>query len=398
MKKSIFCLLCGMFALCCGCSADAPSFTATAGAPVPLIRTATLAVVGDIMVHDYQYEEAFDPATGNYDFMHNFQDVKKYFDGYDLVIGNLELTFGGANRPYSSFPCFNTPDAFLDALEDAGFDLLTTANNHSMDTGKQGLLRTLDKLDEYGIQHIGTYRSQAERDTPYYREINGIRFAFLAYTYGTNRIAIPDTYSVNLMDKEQMLADIRRARENADVVVVLPHMGNEYESEPRDIFVEWADTLFDADADIVLASHPHVLQRMEYRRIDHGTGAHDGFLIYSLGNFISSQTTPPRNASIILHLTVEQIGDAPPGVKEVSFVPIWTQFRNAANENEFIVRSVYERLTLPQEEKNRQIRQKDRLRLEEIHQETACFLLGKEIPLSAIQEEYRFPKYFTDEK
>ncbi|MGN0135337.1 CapA family protein [Anaerotignum sp.] len=375
-----------------GCGKSEPTFTATAGKAEPIIKTVKLAVVGDIMVHDYQYNEAYDPATGEYDFMHNFQDVKKYFAGNDLVIGNLELTFGGPDRPYSSYPCFNTPDSFLDALQDAGFDLLTTANNHCMDTGQAGLIRTLDQLDAYGISHFGTYRSQEERDTILYKEVNGIRFAFLSYTYGTNGIPVPQDYLVNLIDTDGMVSDIKEARQNADVVVAMPHMGNEYETYPRDIFVEWADLIFDAGADIVLASHPHVLQKMEYRTLDHGNGIHDGFIIYSLGNFLSSQTTPPRNASIILHLTVEQIGEEAPSVKEVSFVPIWTQFRNGQNEDEFVVRSVYERLSLSQSEKDSQIRKKDQSRLEEIHRETACFLLGREIPLSDMQEEYIFPK------
>lgn len=391
MKRKLALFL-GVVLLLSGCGKSEPTFTAAAGKAEPIIKTAKLAVVGDIMVHDYQYNEAYDPATGEYDFMHNFQDVKKYFAGNDLVIGNLELTFGGPDRPYSSFPCFNTPDSFLDAVQDAGFNLLTTANNHCMDTGQAGLIRTLDKLDEAGIQHFGTYRSQEERDTIFYKEVNGIRFAFLSYTYGTNGIPVSEEYLVNLIDSDTMVSDIKEARKNADVVVVMPHMGNEYETDPRDIFVEWADLMFDAGADIVLASHPHVLQKMEYRNLDHGDGAHDGFIIYSLGNFISSQTTPPRNASIVLHLTVEQIADEPPSVKEVSFVPIWTQFRNAQNEDEFVVRSVYERLSLSQSEKDAQIRKKDQSRLEEIHKETACFLLGRDIPLSEIQEEYIFPK------
>ena len=391
MKRKLALLL-GVILLLSGCGKSEPDFTATAGQAEPIIKTVKLAVVGDIMVHDYQYNEAYDPATGEYDFMHNFQDVKKYFAGNDLVIGNLELTFGGPDRPYSSFPCFNTPDSFLDAVQDAGFNLLTTANNHCMDTGQAGLIRTLDKLDEAGIQHFGTYRSQEERNTIFYKDVNGIRFAFLSYTYGTNGIPVPEEYLVNLIDSDTMVSDIKEARKNADGVVVMPHMGNEYETDPRDVFVEWADLMFDAGADIVLASHPHVLQKMEYRTLDHGDGAHDGFIIYSLGNFISSQTTPPRNASIVLHLTVEQIADEPPSVKEVSFVPIWTQFRNAQNEDEFVVRSVYERLSLSQSEKDAQIRKKDQSRLEEIHKETACFLLGRDIPLSDIQEEYIFPK------
>lgn len=390
--KKIAALLLTMVFLLTSCGKEEQTYTAAAGKPVPVVKTVKLAVVGDIMVHDYQYNEAYDPTTGEYDFMHNFQDVKKYFAGNDLVIGNLELTFGGPDRPYASFPCFNTPDSFLDAVKDAGFNLLTTANNHSMDTGKAGLIRTLDKLDAYGIEHFGTYRSQEERDKIFYKDVNGIRFAFLSYTYGTNGIPVPDSYLVNLIEEDTMVPDIQEARKHADVVVVMPHMGNEYESYPRDIFVDWADMMFEAGADIVLASHPHVLQKMEYRKVDHGNGIHDGFLIYSLGNFISSQTTPPRNASIILHLTVEQVGDEAPNVTEVSFVPIWTQFRNASDENEFVVRSVYERLSLSQAEKDAQIRKKDQKRLEEIHQETASFLLGREVPLSEMQEEYIFPK------
>lgn len=390
MKRKLACLLAVL--LLCGCGSSDPVFQAEAGKDEPVKKTAKLAVVGDIMVHDYQYNEAYDPATGEYDFMHNFQDAKKYFAGNDLVIGNLELTFGGDDRPYSSFPCFNTPDSFLDAVKDAGFNLLTTANNHSMDTGEAGTVRTLDRLDAYGIAHVGTYRSQEERDTILYRDVNGIRFAFLSYTYGTNGIPVPKDYLVNLIDDDRMISDIQEAQAHADVVVVLPHMGNEYETEPREIFVDWADKMFAAGADIVLASHPHVLQKMEYRQVDHGEGVHDGFIIYSLGNFISSQTTPPRNASIILHLTVEQEGDAPPDVTEVSFVPIWTQFRNAADENEFVVRSVAERLSLSEEQRAQEIRPKDQKRLEEIHHETASFLLGREVPLSEMQEEYFFSR------
>lgn len=374
------------------CNTEQAAFWAEAGEQSPIVRSVSFAVVGDIMVHDYQYNEAYDRETGTYNFMHNFQDMKKYFEGRDIVLGNLELTFGGPDRPYASFPCFNTPDSFLDAVKDAGFNLLTTANNHSMDTGKAGVIRTLDKLDEYGIQHFGTNRSQEEQDTILYRDVNGIRFAFLSYTYGTNGIPMPEPYLVNLIDNSRMVQQIQEARKDADVVVVLPHMGNEYETAPRQVFVDWADLMFDSGADIILASHPHVLQRMEYRKLDHGSGEHDGFIIYSLGNFISSQTTPPRNAGIVLHLTVEQIGNEPPSVKEVSFVPIWTQFRSAADRNHFVVRSVYEMLRLPQAELDQTVRKKDQRRLREIHQETACFLLDQDIPLEEMQEEYVFPK------
>lgn len=391
MKKIVTLLFICFFLTSCS-AVSKQNYSVSTGEALPIVREAKLAVVGDIMVHDYQYQEAYNPSTGTYDFMHNFQDVKKYFDGYDLVLGNLESTFGGTGRSYSSYPCFNTPDAFLDAVKDAGFDILTTANNHCMDTGKAGLIRTLDKLDEAGIAHMGTYRSAEDRDKILYQNVNGINFAFLSYTYGTNGIAVPDAYLVNLIDEDQMVADIKKARERADVVVVMPHMGNEYETYPKEVFQKWADLMILSGADIILASHPHVLQRMEYRKVDHGDGEHDGFIIYSLGNFISSQTTPPRNASIILHLTVEQLGDEPPNVKKVSFVPVWTQFRNAQDKNHFVVRSVYEMLTLDQSKKDQLIRRKDQKRLAEVHDETASFLLDRKIPISEIQEEYVFEK------
>ena len=391
MKKIVTLLFICFFLTSCS-AVSKQNYSVSTGEALPIVREAKLAVVGDIMVHDYQYQEAYDPSTGTYDFMHNFQDVKKYFDGYDLVLGNLESTFGGTGRSYSSYPCFNTPDAFLDAVKDAGFDILTTANNHCMDTGKAGLIRTLDKLDEAGIAHMGTYRSAEDRDKILYQNVNGINFAFLSYTYGTNGIAVPDAYLVNLIDEDQMVADIKKARERADVVVVMPHMGNEYETFPKEVFQKWADLMFLSGADIILASHPHVLQRMEYRKVDHGDGEHDGFIIYSLGNFISSQTTPPRNASIILHLTIEQLGDEPPNVKKVSFVPVWTQFRNAQDKNHFVVRSVYEMMTLDQNKKDQLIRRKDQKRLAEVHDETASFLLDRKIPISEIQEEYVFEK------
>ena len=144
--KKIIALMLTMVFLLSACGKEEQTYTAVAGEPVPVVKTVKMAVVGDIMVHDYQYNEAYDPSTGTYDFMHNFQDAKKYFAGNDLVIGNLELTFGGTDRPYSSFPCFNTPDSFLDAVKDAGFNLLTTANNHSMDTGRNGSSGLPDQL------------------------------------------------------------------------------------------------------------------------------------------------------------------------------------------------------------------------------------------------------------
>ena len=351
---------------------------------------ATLTFTGDIMCHSYQYNEAYDASTGTYDFSHNFTDMKKYFDEADLVVGNLETVFAGADVGISDYPCFNSPDAFADAIADAGFDVLTTANNHSMDKRMDGVLRTLDVLDERGMDHIGTYRSAEERENILIRDVNGIKIAFLSYTYGTNGIPVPESWLVNPLDEELIKSDIARAKAlEPDMIVVLPHMGNEYEEYVRDTFKNWAHMMLEAGADIVVASHPHVLQPMETVELaDDDGGTRTGFIMYSMGNFISSQTTPPRNASILLNIDIEKTWQGETYIKEVSFVPIWTQFQNANWQNHFVVRSVYEMLTLPEDQLSATVRSKDIPRLREIHFETTKTLLGEDIPLEDIRDEY----------
>lgn len=355
------------------------------------IRLAKLTVTGDLMVHSWQYNEAYDNETGVYDFNHNFSEIKKYFADSDVVIGNLETVFAGEDKGISDYPRFNTPDAFGEALKGAGFNLLTTANNHCMDKGVDGLNRTIGILDDLGIDHVGTYLTQEQRDTIFVKDVNGIKIAFLSYTYGTNGILPPTDYSVNFINGGKVEEDIRRAKSMADLVVVMPHMGVEYQETVSDNTKELADKMFVAGADIVLASHPHVLQPMEYRTFTDEEGtAREGFIIYSLGNCISSQTTPPRNAGVILNIEIQQIDDEKPQIQEVVVIPTWTQFRNANNENHFMVRSVYDLLSLSEEELKTTVRAKDIPRLKEIQLQSTKTLLGKEVPLNEVSWEYIF--------
>lgn len=356
------------------------------------VSNVKLTFTGDIMCHSYQYKEAYDSSTGQYDFSHNFADVKKYFDTADFVIGNLETVFAGADVGISDYPCFNSPDSFGTAIKEAGFDLLTTANNHSMDKRMSGAVRTLDVLDSLGIDHVGTYRSAEDRDKIYIKEINGMKIAFLSYTYGTNGIPVPEDWLVNRLDEKLIKSDIAKAKSlEPDVIVVMPHMGNEYEEYVRDTFKNTANMMLNAGADIVVASHPHVLQPMETVEITEENGEkRTGFVMYSMGNFISSQTTPPRNASILLNIELEKVGKNDAFIKKVSYVPIWTQFQNADWQNRFVVRSVYEMLTLP--DIKAVVRSKDIPRLNDIHHETAMTLLNRDIPIEEIRDEYVFYK------
>ncbi|MCQ4725139.1 CapA family protein [Anaerotignum faecicola] len=354
-----------------------------------------LTFIGDIMCHSWQYNEAYNSETGEYDFNHNYQDVKKYFDNADLVIGNFETVLAGEGAGgYSDYPIFNSPDSFAEAMKNAGIDIVTTANNHCMDKRAAGLLRTIDVLDSLGIEHIGTYKSAEDRENILIKDVNGIKIAFLSYTYGTNGIPAPEGYLVNMLDENLIKNDISRAKaEGADFIVVLPHMGVEYETYTRDAYKEWADKMFEAGADIVVASHPHVLQPMEFKEVDNGDGTtRDCFVIYSMGNFISSQTTPPRNAGIILNINIKKEGEMRPEISQVSFVPIWTQFRNVNEQDHFIVRSVYEMLSLPDNVLRETVRKKDIDRLWQIHSETTSLLLGREVPYEQMKDEYIFEK------
>jgi len=363
-----------------------PKRTVEIKKPEPEKIEAVINFTGDLMVHSYQYNESYNTQTKEYEFDHNFEAIKKYFESADYTIGNLETVLGGEGIGAQDYPRFNTPDSFALAAKNAGFSFFTTANNHCVDQGTDALCRTLDVLDSLGIKHTGTSRSQEEYEKIEITDIKGIKFVFLSYTYGTNGIPFKNSYNVNILDEEKVVNDIKKAKElKPDFIIVMPHMGTEYQTQPNDSQKNWADIMFNAGADIIVASHPHVLQPMEMREITLSDGSiKTGYIMYSMGNFISSQTTPPRNASIILNIHFVKTNKTAQ-ISKISFIPIWTQFRNLSNTNNFVVRSIYDVLKEPEK-----YRKKDLSRVKDIHFETTSLLLNKNIPIEDIQEEYTF--------
>jgi len=355
--------------------------------PDPTPDTVKMSITGDLMCHMWQMDNARQP-DGSYDFHYAFQHVKPYLSDADLTVGNLETTFAGADIGHSGYPMFNAPDALGEALRDAGFDLLSTANNHSNDKREAGILRTLEVLDTLGISHVGTYASQEDRDTILIKEINGMTFAFISYSYSTNGIplAAGKPYLCNLLDDGTALAeDIRRARAlDPDFVIVMPHMGDEYALTPRQVYRDWADLMFDAGADIILASHPHVLQPAEFRRhTDENGVTRDCFIIYSLGNFISSQRDVPRDAGLILNLYFKREPGEKATLDRVGFMPTWVKFVNAAGAYDITVYTVHDLLSDTSD-----LRGKDITRLRNVLSETTKIYLGESVPLEEMQEEY----------
>ncbi|WP_227767813.1 CapA family protein [Zhaonella formicivorans] len=290
----------------------------------PEVQTVTIAAVGDIMVHDTQIASAHNIEDDSYNFTESFQEVKKYLTAADLTIGNLETTLAGKDLKYTGYPRFNAPESLAEALKDVGFDVLVTANNHAFDRKATGVIRTINNLRAYGLEHVGTSRSQEEREKILLKDIKGIKIAFLAYTYGLNGFNMPknQTYLVNLLDKEVIGNDIAKAKEaGAEVIICAVHFGTEYRVGPNDFQKEVVDYLFSTGVDIVLGSHPHVLQPAQLLP-EWG----NKLVIYSLGNFISSQKGIERQSGAIYNIVLgKDMSTGKVTVSGVNYVPIYTQ-------------------------------------------------------------------------
>ncbi|MCU0362070.1 MAG: CapA family protein, partial [Bacteroidales bacterium] len=241
----------------------------------------SLLFIGDIMGHDEQIWSAENRETREYNYDDVFRYIKPVISGADLAIGNLEVTLAGP--PYKGYPAFSSPSALAAACRDSGIDCLVTANNHSADKGKKGITGTIARLDSLGIPHTGTFISKEARDslTPLILEKNGFRIALLNYTYGTNGIKVPEPLVVNMLNKDSIASDIAEAKmKNPDLIVLFLHWGVEYDTVPRREQTEMAEFFFSRGADLVIGSHPHVIQKMEWHRAD--DQSKDRLVAYSL--------------------------------------------------------------------------------------------------------------------
>lgn len=296
--------------------------------PIPEDVSITMSVIGDIMCHDSQYKDAYVEDTDSYDFTYVFSDIQKYIQVADIAVGNLETTFAGKERGYSNYPTFNTPEQLAYNLKTLGLDVLSTANNHSLDKGYSGLESTLNFLDDAGIAHTGTYASEEDQNKILIQNVKGISIAFLSFTYGTNGIPVPSgrDYCVNLIDEDLITRQIELAKEqNPDIICVFMHWGVEYQTKQNKTQDELADFLFQNGVDVILGGHPHVLQPMEKRQVTLADGTtKDGFIIYSLGNFISGQRDLDTKSSAILNLNITKNGQTGKiSIDEATYIPVY---------------------------------------------------------------------------
>ena len=372
MRKQLSALLLGLSLCLAACQGAEPASTPTpAPTPTPVVTptpaptpepepepepqpiVATLAVAGDVMSHMPQTDDAYVPETGEYNYTPSLRYAKPSVSRADYAVANLETTLSGGPK-YSGYPAFNSPDALAVALDDAGFDLLSTTNNHSLDKRFNGLHRTLDVLDEVGIAHVGTYRNQVQRDAGYgisVADVGGIKVAFLAYTYGTNAIPVAEgkEFSINIFnvdymthlsepDYERMAADLAFARSlETDLVAVIMHWGVEYQTTQNRYQEKLNAFLKEQGADLVLGGHPHVLQPYVWENGD--------FTCYSIGNFISAQRYQYTDTTVVyeLELTKDPVtGET--AVTDVTYTPFFMLNRGEGAEERFLLLDCYRAL------------------------------------------------------
>ncbi len=279
-----------------------------------------LLFVGDAMQHQAQLDQALSEGDGkHYDYSDCFTLIAPEITAADYAVVNLEVPLGGGPR-YSGYPCFSAPDSYAKALADAGFDLFLTANNHCLDSGMKAARRTLTALDSLGVDHTGTFRDSLQREelVPLIKDIHGIKFAFLNYTYGTNGIPPRDGMEVAFLDKDKMAKEIKLAREKgAEFVVVTVHWGIEYVLLENANQRSWADFLIDQGADMIIGSHPHVIQPMKV--VHNEKEDKDVLVVYSLGNFISNMKTSDTRGGALVKTRIERDADGKPRLKNAVY-------------------------------------------------------------------------------
>ncbi len=295
---------------------------------IPEDSVATIVAIGDTLCHSQNFKDAYDSETGIYDFSPMFKYITKYFDDATVAVGNLEATFAGPSHKYSGYPTFNTPEHLAIDLKELGLDIMTTANNHALDIGYSGLVSTLDYLDDAGLQHTGRARSYEEQEKILFKDLNGIKTAFLAFTYGTNGIPVPKgkEYCVNLIDKDFMKRKIDQAKsEGAELICVSMHWGDEYKTTPNSTQKDLAEFLIKNDVQVILGCHPHVLEPIEMKTVTMEDGTtKSGFVIYSMGNFFSAQTFPNTRNTLILNVQVRKDGaTGKVSVDQATYTPIY---------------------------------------------------------------------------
>ena len=297
--------------------------------------TVSFVGVGDNLIHEMIYKEADSAAggmnDGKYDFSSMYQHVKKDIKDADLAYIDQESIIGGDDLGISGYPTFNSPSDLASDVAEVGFDIVNTANNHCLDKYQEGINYSHEIWSKQsGVITAGTYISEEDRNTIRTIERNGITFSFLAYTYGTNDIEPPHSYSVAYFDEEQIKNDVKKAKEISDVVIVSAHWGDENISAPNDFQKKYAKLFADLQVDVVIGEHPHVIQPVTWVTGENGNKT---LVVYSLGNFLSGMLGIDNIVSGMIQFDFVKNADSNDiSIENVEWVPLVTHYTGVASD------------------------------------------------------------------
>ena len=299
------------------------------------LRSVHIRAVGDLMMHEKQLEIAA-RGDGSYDFHEQYALIANSLADADYTIANLETTVGKyKDKAYSGYPRFNAPESLLDAVKDAGIDFLTLANNHMLDRFGEGMVTTVNWVEKYGFDHGGANRTKKEKNTPVVVNVKGVKIGFLCYTQMTNDMEEKCSprvvqYGINYIKQADFRKDVAALKKaGAEVIIALPHWGKEYKREPGSTAKSNAKKLVAAGVDVILGSHPHVVQPIEYiKTTDKDGNERVGLVAYSLGNFISNMTERYTDSGIILDFTLQEQEDGGFLAVDVGVVPLYVWNRD----------------------------------------------------------------------
>lgn len=288
----------------------------------PKFEEARILAVGDMMFHMPQVNGA--NYNGEYNFDNSFKYIKKYTDRNNINIANLETSLAGKDKGYKGYPNFNSPEEVLVAIKNSGFNVLNLSNNHILDQRKEGLISTVEKVKANGFEKIGADDLGGIKSLV--KEVNGINIGFVSYTYGANgmeySLSVEDRENyINIIDEEKIKNEIEYIKKKSDIVVMYIHWGTEYMINPSNQQVELGEKILEWGGDIILGSHPHVVQTSKYDE--------KKYIIYSMGNFLSNQrrensNLPDVEDGVIVEIVVEKdILNDLTYIKEIEYTPTW---------------------------------------------------------------------------
>ncbi|SFN33769.1 CapA family protein [Proteiniclasticum ruminis] len=329
-------------------------------------QTLLITAVGDIMVHESQWHSQKTPEN-SYDFTNNFTHISPYIKASDLAFANFESTIL-QGIPLSSYPVFNSPPEILAAMKEAGFTHISTANNHSMDTGYKGIQGTLNAMYEQGLIPLGTYET-GKKKSFHIETVQGIKLGIASYATGYfsgNTVTVNSIQSnglerninfIHMTDPHEAFLRIREdllmmKDASVEAIILLLHWGTEYASYPSSFQKTLARLLIDEGVHLIIGSHPHLLQEMEV--VTSSDGHHEGLVLYSLGNFLSNQREeilgiPGTEEGAIARVLLEKNAEGLVKIKEGTILPTWVHRREVSPDKKIYTYEILPLLASPEE-------------------------------------------------